>query len=345
MTTPTPSKPLAATQRARRWIGALLAALTLGLMGAMATTQHAQAEVIDRIVAQINSEIITLHDLKRASGPYLFAFGIDPRQVHKRDDADKIYQQVLQDMINTRLLIQEARELQIDVSDGDVNNWIRNIYGQMGIGEQQFRDSLRSRGIRWSDYRRYVHDNLLKVRVIQIRVGSKIKITEDEVLKVYRETFGEDPENGLKAVSVSHIFIPVPKDSDDTKRALIKDLVEKTHTRVTAGQEDFKDVAKEVSAGPTAADGGFLGTYRPGELSDTIDAAIFSAEENSITKPVDVGNGYHIFRVHGIEFERDPRVAERIAKLRQQMREQELNRELDTWLQNIRDRAYIRILY
>ena len=57
MTTPTPSKPLAATQRARRWIGALLAALTLGLMGAMATTQHAQAEVIDRAAVALQAVI------------------------------------------------------------------------------------------------------------------------------------------------------------------------------------------------------------------------------------------------------------------------------------------------
>lgn len=323
----------------------LLMACALALCALLTLASTAQAEIIDRIVAQINDEIVTLHDLKRASGPYLFAFGIDPREIDQRPDADQIYKQVLDDIINTELLLQEAKELQIDVSDDDVTQWIGNIHRQMGLDEDQFRDSLRQRGIRWGDYRRYVHDNLLKVRVIRVRVSSRIKITDEEVMDVYRETYGDGADQGLKTVDLSHIFIPVPDGADDETRAKVKDLVERTHARVTAGREDFKEVAREASAGPTASEGGYLGTYRPGELGPKIDAAVFTAKEGEITAPVDVGNGYHIFRVHGIAYEVDPKVAERMEGLRQQMREEELNKQLDTWVQNLRDRAYIRVLY
>lgn len=332
--------PMSLTSQITRIAAAAAVALTL-LVGA----GQAHAEVIDRIVAQVNSEIITLHDLKRASGPYLFAFGIDPREMGKRDDANKIYQQVLDDMINTRLLLQEARQLQLEITDEDVSRWVSGIYRQMNMSEQQFRDSLRARGIRWSDYRRYVHDNLLKVRVIQIKVSSRIKVSDDELVKVYRETFGDDPNAGQKTVSVSHIFIPVPKDADDARRKTVEDLVERTHARVTRGNEDFKEVAREVSAGPTAEDGGFLGTYRPGELGKAIDAAVFDTPENEITAPIDVGRGFHIFKVHTVDYERSPKVNERLEKLRQQLREEELNQELDTWVKDLRNKAYVRVLY
>ena len=68
---------------------------------ALLAVDTAHAEIIDRIVAKVNSEIVTLGELKRGSGPYLLAFGIEPDGLDARDDADKIYAQILDDMINT----------------------------------------------------------------------------------------------------------------------------------------------------------------------------------------------------------------------------------------------------
>jgi peptidyl-prolyl cis-trans isomerase SurA len=305
-----------------------------------------QAEVIDRIVAKINQEIITLHDLKRSSGPYLFAFGIDPNQIDERPDADKIYNQVLQDMINTRLLIQEARTLKINISDDEVNRWVGNIHGRMNISEDQFKTTLRGKGIRWSDYRRYVHENLLKVRVIQIRISSRIKITDEEVLRAYKETYGEDPEEaGIKTMDLSHIYISYPENPSEDDKVKIRKIIENSHKRVTEGKEDFKAVAKEVSLGHTASEGGYLGSYQRGDLGKEIESVLFDQAEGEITEPIEVSKGFHIFKVHRVSVERDPNIQDKLEKLRGSLREEELNRELDTWVQNLREKAYVRVLF
>ena len=95
---------------------------------------------------------------------------------------------------------------------------------------------------------------------------------------------------------------------------------------------------------PTASDGGFLGTYRAGELGPEIDAAVFAAEGASITKPVRVSKGVHIFRIHDVRLERDPKVERRMGKLRVALREKELEKQLKSWIESLRQKAYVRVL-
>lgn len=301
------------------------------------------AEVIDRIVAKINKEIITLNDLKRASGPYLLAFGIEPSSMATRSDAGQIYKQVLDDMINTRLLVQEARTLQLKISEDDVSNWIRNTITQQKLSEDQFRGALRSKGIRWQDYRQYIQDNLLKFRVIQTRIGSRVKVTDEELNDAYRDEFGEDPDSGIKTIEVSHIFLPVPENPSEDQLQRLEELVKRSHKRVAVDEEDFAAVAKEVSSGPTASDGGYLGTYQPGDLAQEIDQIIFSKQEGDITDPIRVSSGYHIFRVHGLSSKRDPRVEERMKQLTGKLREAQLNKQLTQWIETLREKSYVRV--
>ncbi len=323
-----------------------LVAFAFALGALLSCPDQARAEVIDRIVAKINREIITLHELKRASGPYLFAFGIDPKEIESRPDAEQIYQQVLQDMINTRLLIQEASTLKLDVTDDDVSRWIASIHQKMQLNEEQFRETLRAKGIRWADYRSYVHDNLLKVRVIQVRISSRIKITDEEVQRAYKETHGADPATAsVKTFDVSHIFIPTPDDPTPEALDNVEALIASTHKRVTDAGEEFRAVAIEVSAGPTAADGGYLGTYQAGDLGDAIEAVLFTHEAGQITPPIKVSSGTHIFKVHAVTEDRDPKIQEELEQLRNSLREEELNKELDTWVQNLRQKAYVRVLF
>jgi peptidyl-prolyl cis-trans isomerase SurA len=323
----------------------LLAALTIAALALLGAPDAPRAEIIDRVVAKINREIITLNDLKRASGPYLLAFGIEPEALPERDDADQIYKQVLEDMINTQLLVQEANTLKLSVTDDDVSRWVEDTIRRQNLSEDQFKTALQSKGIRWQDYRAYIRDNLLKFRVIQVRVGSRVKVSDDDLNDAYRAEFAEDPGLGVKVIDVSHIFVPLAADAPEDQRARAADLIERTFQRVQNDAEDFAAVAREVSAGPTATDGGYLGTYRRGDLTAAIEKVVFDANQGDITPPIKVDTGYHIFRVHEVRTERDPRVEERLEQLRGKLREKELNRELTQWLDGLRQKAYVKVMY
>ena len=327
------------TTNTRRW---RLPAATTIIILLLCSVSY--AEVIDRIVAKVNSEIVTLGELQRGSGPYLLAFGIEPSEMQSREDAQEIYSRILEDMINTRLLVQEARTLQLNIGDREVDQWISNIRSQQGLSEEQFKTALKSKGIGWGDYRTYVKDNLLKFRVVQYKVANKVKITDDELVIAYTAEFKENPGEGIKTVDLSHIFLPIEPAASPSKVAEIMELAQATYARVKDGGPKFAEVAKEVSAGPTASDGGFLGTYRAGELGPEIDAAVFAEAQSAVTAPVRVSKGVHIFRIHDVRLERDPKVEQRMEKLRASLRERELQKQLNFWIESLRQKAYVRVL-
>ncbi len=336
----TPKAPLLPSSSTLRAMMAWMVVLWMVAVPAITS-----AEIIDRIVAKINSEIITLNDLKRASGPYLLAFGIEPGTLDGRKDAPEIYTQVLDDMINTRLLVQEANSLQLKVTDADVARWIENTVQQQRLTQDQFKAALQQKGIRWQDYRTYIRDNLLKFRVIQVRIGSKVKVSQQDIDRAYNDVYDEGPGNGAKVIDVSHIFVPKPKDGDEETLARAKKLIEDTHQRVLEAKEDFAAIAREVSAGPTSQDGGYLGTYRSGDLSGEIEEVVFAAEAGDTTAPIEVESGFHIFRLHEIRTERDPRVEERMNKLRGKLREEQLNKQLTGWLETLRQKSYVKVMF
>jgi parvulin-like peptidyl-prolyl isomerase len=163
------------------------------------------------------------------------------------------------------------------------------------------------------------------------------------VARAYSAEFKAPPAAGVTTVDVSHIFVPKP-EGDGADPAKAKKLIESVVVRLTAG-EPFAAVAAEVSAGPTASDGGRLGKYRPGELDKEIDVVVFSMKAGETSGPIEVGSGFHVFTVHDVIVERDPKVEERIARLRAQLREELLNKQLALWLDSLRQRAYVRVMY
>ena len=323
----------------------LLTALIVALAALTVTpaAQAPRAEVIDRIVAKINGDIITLHDLRRAAGPYVLSLNRDPDELNNPEFARTIYGDVLDDMINTRLLLQQARELQLEISDDDVTRWIGSIASRQQLKVEQFRDALKSKGVSWQDYRRFVHDNLLKFRVIQIKLGSRIKITDDELSKAYADRFGQEPKR-VKTVRLSQILIRTPEDDPDlAKRG--EQLVKDTYQRLQSG-EDFGDVAREVSMGSTAENGGILpDPFQPGALPPAFEEAVFATKASEFTAPIYGRSGYSIFLVRQIEFQLDDKVQQQLDQLRNVLYEAELNKSLTSWIDTLRKRAYIETMF
>ena len=327
----------------------LLVALCL-LSGASAATlfpSRADAEprrvVIDRIVAKINGEIITLNDLQRASGAHLLARRMTRKQVESSPNSEAIYQEILEDMINTRLLIQEAKELQLEVTEEDVDRWIENVVQSEGASEEQFRDELRSRGIRWRDYRRYIKESLLKVRVVQVKVASRVTVSDAEVERKFTEKFGAPPGEGIKSVDVSHIHIPYPEERNSETMATTEALVARTMKALEGGRP-FAELAKEVSAGPMADNGGHLGKFKPGDMRPEYDP-IYSLEPGQFTKPIQVESGFHIFKVNETFIDRDPRVDTKLDNIRNQILATQREKELKLWLESLRKRAYVKVMF
>lgn len=323
-------------------INSWIFALFIGAGALTVTPEPVEAVIIDRVVARINAEIVTLHDVRQAATPYMLQRGIDPSRLANPAARDQMYKQVLEDLIERKLLLQEAAKLNLSVTDEEVDQWLAFTRQQQGLSDEQFRATIKQYGMKYSDYRSMVRQNLLRLRISRIRVGAKVAVSEPEVEEMYRARYGElgDKE---KYITVSHILMQPADDSPEEMDAAIK-RAEEARARVLGG-EDFAAVATEVSEGPSAKNGGKLGTFRSGELDPEFEDSAFLLEAGEYSEIVKTRFGFHLIFVSAVEERENPDVEDRKEEIRAQLQQIGMERQLKSYVQTLKTRSFVEIKY
>jgi peptidyl-prolyl cis-trans isomerase SurA len=314
----------------------LVAAL---LACALAAPAPAAAEIIDRVAAQVNAEVITLHDVRKAAIPFMLQQGKDPGSLADAPTRSRVYADVLDDLIERKLLLQEAAKLDLRVSDADLDQWLAYTRQQQGgLSEAQVRQQVEQYGVSYDDYKEVVRQNLLKLRITRFRVGSKVTVSDAEVDAAYRERYG--PGQGVERyITVAHILIqPKSQAADDVAAA--RQLAEAALARIRGG-ESFTEVAKATSNGPSAASGGKLGTFRRGDLDEQFEREAFALDVDEVSDVVRTKFGFHVITVTGVEERPNPDIADRKEELRNILLQKAMERQVASYVATLRARAFI----
>lgn len=301
-----------------------------------------EAEIIDRIVARVNNDVLTLHDVRQAAIPFVLQEGMDPAVLDDASRRGQLHRDVLKDLIDRNLLVQEATKLELQISDAELNQYIMFTYQQQGLTEDQFKEQIESYGMRYPAYRDMVRQNLLKIRMIRVKVGSQVNVTEADVDQVFRERYGTDP-GAERYVTVSHMLFP-PTTNTPEAHAEARERADAAMERLNAG-EAFEDVAKTSNDGPTAAKGGFLGTFRRGELDGEFEAVAFAMSAGEVSEVVQTKFGYHIILVSNVEERATDENDQRRAMIFEELQQRAMQTLLDQYLKTLRSRAFVDVRY
>lgn len=319
----------------RAKIKKLSAALGVSLLLIFVALGSLSAEVVDRIVAQVNEEIITLYELEEAMLPYLIQQGENPMVLNNPQGRARVMEETLEDMVDRILIEQEARKMELEVSSEQVDRWLAETRNAQNMTEQQFRQAIAQYGIAYEDYRKIIRDNLLRMTMMQARARGG-GISEAEVESIYRRRFGDA---GIERyVEVRHILL-VP-DSESGGEEGAREKAEELRARIEGG-ELFEEIAGEYSQGPGANQGGYLGQFRRGQLEASLEAAIFSLEEGELSGPVQTPFGIHLIQVLSVEERSDANVEQRKNQIRMMLQERQMERQMTTMLQTLRARAFV----
>jgi peptidyl-prolyl cis-trans isomerase SurA len=158
---------------------------------------------------------------------------------------------------------------------------------------EELEKAVSSQGLNWEDFRNNIRSQILTQRVISAEVGSHITIGDDDIQKFYKEhktEFVRPEQVALRAIEVN---------TEGKKPEEVPKLKEKAETalkRVKDG-EDFGEIAKRFSDGATGKEGGFLGTYKRGELSKELEDRVFKMKRNDLTDIIETKQGFLILQV------------------------------------------------
>ena len=320
----------AMTTRAR--VLALALASSLASLGASVTVH---AEVIERVVAVVNDEAIFLSDLRQKAAPFLRRAAQAPTESQRMAAIQQIYTQLLDRMIDERLILQAADEENVSVSTAEVANAIQNVRTQSGLEEREFWEAVRAQGFTPQQYRRDVRSQLLRLKVINQRVRGRVNITEEDVRRRYDEmAVRARRESTFEA---EYMRFPLPADASATEiHQALQDAQEIRDAIET--EEDFELAMDEHGGGAT-------GSISQRDLAPELAEALHALEEGEISPPVrsEASNAIFIFRLleRSQLSEALPSYERVRMELYQEMMQEAMTRQEALFLEELRRRAII----
>ncbi|HKJ71813.1 MAG TPA: SurA N-terminal domain-containing protein, partial [Gammaproteobacteria bacterium] len=265
----------------------LLAAAFLAVCSLAPLTAGA-AQLVDRIVAVVNDQVITatelegnldrsIQQLRQRMGPG----NLPPRKVLRR--------QLLERMIMDHIQVQRAKERGIEVSAQEVDQAVERVAQQNSLSVSRFRQVLQAQGIDYGDYRDRLKKQIMRSRLADGAVRSKVHVTDEEV-DSYLARQGKAGDQRFE-YKLQHILVAVPEGASPDKTQRLRTKAEGLHQRV-AGDEPFTKVAAAESDGQNALDGGDLGWFKPGELPAPVLAEVEALKAGDISHVVRTPSGF-----------------------------------------------------
>jgi len=317
-------------------------ALLAAALALLAAGRAGQARVVEKVAAVVGASIILASEVEEKAAPLLgdLARITDPGKRAAR--ATALRRETLERLIDDQLISDQAAELRLSVTPEQVDSSIAEIKRQNNIDDKQLDDALHAQGMSMEAYRSDLKKQLLRFRVLNIAVGSKVTITDEDVKSYYNRHYKAGSAN--TEVRASHIFLAIPEGADAgvvaEKQALGRKLVERAAT------EDFANLAREYSDdAATRKDGGDLGYFGKDILPKAIEEMVFSMKVGEVAGPVRADRGFHVIKLVDRKTTSAKPLADVEDDIRMQLRQKEMEKQTKSYLADLRKRSLVDIRY
>src|SRR5580704_7500281 len=348
--------------------------LCLVLIASACLPALAAGQVVEEIITRVNNQIITRSEFERSKDQLK-----DEVKQQAPKDPDKIYadreKDVLRDLVDQQLLLDKAKDLGI-TGDTDLIKQLDKMRKDMKLDSlEELEKEATKQGVSWEDFKQNMRNQILTQKVIGEEVSGHLSVSKEEEQKFY-----DDHKNEMEQpeyIRLSEILVapkavtppPAPAAAPGTPpaasdlnappaaapaaqpvvdeaanaaalsaaEAKANDLLQQIHAGAT-----FEDIAKRYSDGPSAADGGALGTFERGKLAKSIEDETFAMKAGDITVVVHTKQGYVILKVVDHQMAGIPPMKDVLPKIQDALYYQKLQPALRAYLTKLREEAYIK---
>jgi len=299
-------------------------------------------EVVDRIVAVVNDDIIRLMDLNLVAGNLeqeIRSKGYSPEK--EQETLYTLRMEILNNLIDEKLADQEIKNSNIVVDEIEIDNAIEQVKAMNYYTDEQLRKALAASGINMSDYRIKIKDQILRNKLVNVKIKSNIIITDTDI-KNYYDSHLENYTSKNKYV-LRNILMMYPPSIDDLSRQKVYQRMEAVYEQLVDGAS-FEKTAKVYSEAINANDGGRLGSYQLEDLSDEIKNAVSNRAPGEFSSIVETEQGFQLFFVEKIVKAGGRSLSEASDEIRQMLYEASVNTKFNDWVKQLREDAHIQII-
>jgi peptidyl-prolyl cis-trans isomerase SurA len=297
--------------------------------------------VVERVVAVVNDAIILDSELRARMLPMMSeAEEIADLKERERRLA-KIQSQALDDMVNEELIVQAAEAAKIDIDSTEVQAALDEIKSQNKLDDAGLAKVLAAQGFTMANYKADLRRQLLRLRAVNQLVAPKVSVTDEDVRARYDQM--QRRSDSVSSVHLSHILIKLPPNPTEQQVTEAKERAAKAIARVKGGEE-FAAVAKDMSDDTGTKDtAGELGWFQRGSINAEWEPVVFSMDKGDVRGPVTGPQGLEVFQVTEVKKSEIKAYADMKEQIMRELKRRELDKATQTWLEDLRKKAYIDI--
>ncbi len=293
----------------------------------------AKGEVVDRIAAVVEKDVITLSEVYALGGEFIE----NAAQGGLMDDpARKAAElEVLEELVQRALVAQEIEDLGLLVTSDEIDRAIDDIAQSNGVDRARLKVEVERSGLSWENYRHELEQELRKLKFDQVVIQPRISITEDEVLDIYNRQIrtAEGPtRRTIQSILLRESAGPEAGDRLAAAKARLAD------------SESWSAVVAEFPESPYASLGGEIGVFSAGELMEPLDGPAFSLGVGEVSELIVVpGVGTFLLRVDAVISAEPPSLESVRGELEGRLVQDKVAQETQIWLAQARRRVTVDI--
>jgi peptidyl-prolyl cis-trans isomerase SurA len=294
-------------------------------------------QVVEDVIVQVNDQIINRSDLERAQQQLqqdAQQSGASPAELADREKT------LLRDLIDQQLLLSRGKELGIN-ADAEVIRRLDEIRKQNKLDSMEdLEKAARQQGVSFEDFKANIRNSIITQQVVRDEVGRRLQMSQAQEQAYYdahKADFSQ-PEQ----VRLSEILVPTPENATDAQIQQAKDKADGIARQIKAGDK-FEDLAKLISGGQTAAQGGDLGLFKRGALAKVLEDQTFDLQPGQNTAPIRTRQGYVILKVTEHQAAGVPPLKDVEQQVQEAMYTEQMQPALRAYLTKLREDAYIDI--
>ncbi|CAH0442484.1 Chaperone SurA [Ralstonia pseudosolanacearum] len=264
------------------------------LPGPSTASSAARSQLVDEVVAVVNTDIITRRELLDRADLVERTLQSQNRQVPARPD---LLGEVLEQLILERVQAQTAKESGIRVSDADVDRAVESVAQRNNLSVSQLKAKLAQSGLAYDKYREDLRQEILLARLRDREVDSKVQVFDGEIDNFLAQQGGSAASGGAQEYNVAQILVPVAEDASAEQKAAARGKAESLLKQVQGGA-DFAKLARDSSGAPEAAQGGELGLRPIGRLPAQFANAVVDLKPGQVVDQViESPAGFHVLKL------------------------------------------------
>ncbi len=310
------------------WIGFLF----LGMI------PSAQA-VVDRIVAIVNQEIITLSEIERWMGPFYEEIQTEDR-LERKAKLLEARRKILEQIIEERLIDQEVRKIGFKATPKEVEATIEEIKKRNNATQKDLENALARDGITFEAFKKEIEKRILRTRFISVMIKVESKFGDKELLEFYQKNIDRYRSNEL--YRPGHILFLIPKEATPEEVSQIRKKCEKVLEKIKRG-EDFGEMALLYSEDASSKDRGDLGYFKKGELLPAFEKEALRLRVGEVSGIIRTEHGFHIIKLLDRKGGEPTPFEEIKEKVKADYMEGEMERALRQFLTKLKEKSIIEI--